>query len=129
MKNRYLDKVYTFANSLVDKLRIGKVSANSISETKELEIPTTVELDPTIYKELLQQANKQNTTVPAIVYSAIEYYRTTNVTDGEMKISIDQKDKNPLLLLDGIAISSSQNRKIKQDKEVVEIESGKKPKW
>lgn len=129
MKNRYLDKVYTFANSLVDKLRIGKVSANSISETKELEIPTTVELDPTIYKELLQQANKQNTTVPAIVYSAIEYYRTTNVTDGEMKISIDQKDRNPLLLLDGIAISSSQNRKIKQDKEVVEIESGKKPKW
>lgn len=129
MKNRYLDKVYTFANSVVDKLRIEKVSANSISETKELEIPTTVELDPSIYKELLQQANKQNTTVPAIVYSAIEYYRTTNVTDGEMKISIDQKDRNPLLLLDGIAISSSQNRKIKQDKEVVENELGKKPNW
>jgi hypothetical protein len=129
MENRYLEKVRVFTKSCVEKLRKSTVRSNSYFEKKERVLPTSIELDPAIYQELQEQANSQKTTVPAIIYRAIEFYKTMNLPQDETKISIERKDNNPLLLLDGIAVSSSKERKSKQDQEVVEFETGRKPKW
>jgi hypothetical protein len=129
MEIKYWGKVSAFANSWVDKIKIRKASSNFLFKTKERERTTCIELDPAIYHELKQQANNQKTTVTAIIYRAIEFYRTMNLPQDETKISIERKDNNPLLLLDGIAVSSSKERKSKQDQEVVEFETGRKPKW
>lgn len=129
MENRYLEKVSSFTKSWVDKLKTSKMRSNSYFEKKEQVLPTSIELDPAIFQELQEQANSQKMTVPAIIYRAIEFYRTMNLPQDEAKISIERKDNNPLLLLDGIAVSSSKERKSKQGQEVVEFETGRKPKW
>lgn len=61
----------------------------------------TLELNPQYYVELKAIADMQHTTVQAIVNRIIVQY-LANVPYESTLISVDQKEDNPLLYLDGI---------------------------
>lgn len=107
-------KTRTYLTFLINKTK-KEESHNDVDEEKASQ-STTIELEPTIYEELKELANLENTTVSAILYRAIEYYKAGNVIEEEWKIDLERKEKNPLLLLDGIAVSLDQNQEKKQDK-------------
>jgi hypothetical protein len=78
------------------------------------DLATEIKLDPSIYIEISNIAKKQGTTTSAIIYHAMECYKATNKRGDNQKISLERKDKNPLLLLDGIAESFDQKNIIEK---------------
>jgi hypothetical protein len=71
---------------------------SSRSEEKE---EGTIELNPQYYVELKAIADMQHTTVQAIVNGIIVQYLASAPYEST-PISVDQKEDNPLLYLDGI---------------------------
>lgn len=61
----------------------------------------TIELNPQYYAELKAMADRKQTTVDEIVNEMIVHYLTSSPTK-TIPISVDQKEENPLLYLDGI---------------------------
>lgn len=71
------------------------------SRNEEEEEEGTLELNPQYYVELKAIADMQNTTVQAIVNRIIVQY-LAGAPYESTPISVDQKEDNPLLYLDGI---------------------------
>lgn len=61
----------------------------------------TIELKSPYYAELKAMADRKQTTVDEIVNEIIAHYLTSSPTK-TTPISVDQKEENPLLYLDGI---------------------------
>lgn len=72
-----------------------------ISSRSEKQEEGTIELNLQYYAELKSIADMRHTTVQAIVNGIIVQY-LANATYGSTPISVDQKEDNPLLYLDGI---------------------------
>ncbi|WP_141501545.1 hypothetical protein [Paenibacillus luteus] len=72
-----------------------------ISSKREEQAESTIELNAQYYNELKSIADKQQTTVQAIVNGIIVQY-LASIPDEKNTISVDQKEDNPLLYLDGI---------------------------
>ncbi|WP_169082868.1 hypothetical protein [Paenibacillus sp. PL91] len=72
-----------------------------ISSRNEVQEDSTIELKLQNYVELKAIADKQNTTVQALVNGIIVQYLTSTPYEST-PISVDQKEDNPLLYLDGI---------------------------
>lgn len=72
-----------------------------ISSRSEEQEEGAVELNPQYYVELKAIADTQHTTVQAIVNGIIAQY-LASVPYESTPISVDQKEDNPLLYLDGI---------------------------
>jgi len=72
-----------------------------ISSRTEEQEEGTIELKPQFYVELKAIADMQNTTVQAIVNGIIVQY-LASASYESTPISVDQKEDNPLLYLDGI---------------------------
>ncbi|MDQ0878427.1 putative choloylglycine hydrolase [Paenibacillus sp. V4I3] len=72
-----------------------------ISSRSEEQEEGTIELDPQYYVELKAIADMQHTTVQAIVNGIIVQYLESAPYE-LTPISVDQKENNPLLYLDGI---------------------------
>jgi predicted DNA-binding ribbon-helix-helix protein len=72
-----------------------------ISSKSEEQEESTIELNTQYYIELKSIADKQQTTVQAIVNGMIVQY-LASIPDERTTISVDQKEDNPLLYLDGI---------------------------
>ncbi len=72
-----------------------------ISSRSEEQEEGTIELNPQYYLELKAIADMQHTTVQAIVDGIIVQYLASAPYEST-PISVDQKEDNPLLYLDGI---------------------------
>ena len=72
-----------------------------ISSRSEEQEEGTMELNPQYYAQLKEIADMQHTTVQAIVNGIIEQYLASAPYEST-PISVDQKEDNPLLYLDGI---------------------------
>jgi predicted choloylglycine hydrolase len=72
-----------------------------ISSRSEEQEEGTIELNPQYYVELKAIADMQHTTVQAIVNGIIVQYLASAPYEST-PISVDQKEDNPLLYLDGI---------------------------
>ncbi|OMF26739.1 hypothetical protein BK133_20075 [Paenibacillus sp. FSL H8-0548] len=72
-----------------------------ISSRSEEQVESTIELNPQYYVELKAIADKQHTTVQAIVNGIVVQY-LASAPNESTHISVDQKEDNPLLYLDGI---------------------------
>ncbi|MDQ0885720.1 putative choloylglycine hydrolase [Paenibacillus sp. V4I9] len=72
-----------------------------ISSRSEEQEEGTIELDPQYYVELKAIADMQHTTVQAIVNGILVQY-LASASYELTPISVDQKEDNPLLYLDGI---------------------------
>jgi hypothetical protein len=60
-----------------------------------------VKLNPRVYAELKAIADQQQTTVREIVHEMIAHYLAKGDRES-IAISVDQKEENPLLYLDGL---------------------------
>ncbi|TXK70056.1 hypothetical protein [Paenibacillus sp. N3.4] len=72
-----------------------------ISSRSEEQEEGTIELNPQYYVELNAIADRQNTTVQAIVNGIIVQYLASAPYEST-PILVDQKENNPILYLDGI---------------------------
>ncbi|UKS28438.1 hypothetical protein LOZ80_05740 [Paenibacillus sp. HWE-109] len=72
-----------------------------ISSRSEEQEDGIIELNPQYYVELQAIADRQHTTVQAIVNGIIAQYLASAPYEST-PISVDQKEDNPLLYLDGI---------------------------
>lgn len=72
-----------------------------ISSRSEEQEEGTIELNPQYYAQLKAIADMQHTTVQAIVGGIIVQYLASAPYEST-PISVDQKEDNPLLYLDGI---------------------------
>ncbi len=72
-----------------------------ISSRSEEQEEGTIELNPQYYAQLKAIADMQHTTVQAIVDGIIVQYLASAPYEST-PISVDQKEDNPLLYLDGI---------------------------
>lgn len=72
-----------------------------ISSRSEEQEEGTIELNPQYYDELKAIADMQHTTVQTIVNGIIVQYLASAPYEST-PISVDQKEDNPLLYLDGI---------------------------
>lgn len=72
-----------------------------ISSRSEEQEEGTIELNPQYYAQLKAIADMQHTTVQAIVDGIIVQYLASTPYEST-PISVDQKEDNPLLYLDGI---------------------------
>lgn len=72
-----------------------------ISSRSEEPEEGTIEINPQYYYEMKAIADMQHTTVEAIVNGIIVQYLTSAPYESP-PISVDQKEDNPLLYLDGI---------------------------
>jgi predicted choloylglycine hydrolase len=72
-----------------------------ISSKNEEQEESAIELNPQYYVELKAIADKQHTSVQAIVNGLIVQYLASAPSE-LTHISVDQKEDNPLLYLDGI---------------------------
>jgi predicted choloylglycine hydrolase len=72
-----------------------------ISSRSEEQEEDTVEIHPHYYVELKAMADMKQTTVQAIVNEIIVQHLSSTPTKST-PISVDQKEENPLLYLDGI---------------------------
>ncbi|MFD0693438.1 hypothetical protein ACFQZT_04955 [Paenibacillus sp. GCM10027628] len=72
-----------------------------ISSRSEEQEENMIELNPQTYAQLKAIADMQHTTVQAIV-SGIIVQHLKSAPDKSIPISVDQKEENPLLYLDGI---------------------------
>ncbi|MDQ8739253.1 hypothetical protein [Paenibacillus sp. LHD-38] len=82
-------------------VKVKSTASEFISSRSEEQVESTIELNPQYYVELKAIADMQNTTVQAIVNGIIVQYLASAQNDST-SISVDQKEDNPLLYLDGI---------------------------
>lgn len=83
----------------IDKAK--SVASEFISSRNEEQEECAIELNPQKYAELKAMADMQHTTVQAIVNGIIVQY-LASVPYESTPITVDQKEDNPLLYLDGI---------------------------
>jgi predicted DNA-binding ribbon-helix-helix protein len=63
---------------------------------------SVVELEEAVYERLKAAADEQHTTVQALVNYIVEQHLTHRLGGSIRQITSEQKDENPLLILDGI---------------------------
>jgi hypothetical protein len=94
-----------FKGYMEDRFKKLKQSASQLvanrGENGE-EDDTSIELDPRDYEILKLRAERQHTTVSALVRRAVKQMLDTTAADGRLQITVEQKERNPLLYLDGI---------------------------
>lgn len=81
--------------------KVKSTTSEFISTRSEEQEEGTIELNPQYFAELKAIADMQHTTVQAIVNGIIVQY-LTSAPYVSTPISVDQKEDNPLLYLDGI---------------------------
>ncbi|MDU0200763.1 MULTISPECIES: hypothetical protein [Paenibacillus] len=92
----------TYKRFIQNQLEKAKSTASEfITSRSEEQEEDTIELSPQAYDELRAIADMQNTTVQEIVNSIIAQYLESSPYE-LTHISVDQKEDNPLLYLDGI---------------------------
>jgi len=85
------------------KSTTSQLMSESASDKEE---PTTIQLNPQCYDMLRELAERQNTTVLALINQAISQYIDTHYVNGaSAQISLEQKERNPLFQLDGLTRS------------------------
>ncbi|MDR6550278.1 hypothetical protein [Paenibacillus qinlingensis] len=89
---RFIQNQYEKAMSTASEL---------ISPRNEKQEEGMIELNPQYYDELQAIADMRHTTVQAVVNGIIVQY-LTDATYGSTPISVNQKEDNPLLYLDGL---------------------------
>lgn len=78
-----------------------KVKSNFLSSRSEEQEDSMIEINPQQYDELKAIADKQDTTPQSIVDGIIAQYLASVPTETP-SITVDQKEHNPLLYLDGL---------------------------
>lgn len=92
----------TYKRFIQNQLEKAKSTASEfITSRSEEQEEDTLELNPDIYNELRAIADMQHTTVQEIVNGIIAQYLESAPYE-VTHISVDQKEDNPLLYLDGI---------------------------
>ncbi|MBA2941126.1 hypothetical protein HZF08_22875 [Paenibacillus sp. CGMCC 1.16610] len=92
----------TYKRFIQNQLEKAKSTASEfITSRSDEQDEDTLELSPDTYDQLRVIANMQHTTVQEIVNSIITQYLESSPYE-ITHISVDQKEDNPLLYLDGI---------------------------
>ncbi|MCA0754216.1 hypothetical protein KP806_04095 [Paenibacillus sp. N4] len=81
--------------------KVKNVTSNFMSSRDEEDDDTAIELNPQHYDELKAIADKQQTTMQAILDGLVAQY-LASVPSEAPPISVEQKEINPLLYLDGL---------------------------
>ncbi|REK75120.1 hypothetical protein [Paenibacillus paeoniae] len=95
-----MNKYKRFIQSQYEK---AKSTASGFIASRNEEEEGTIELNSQYYVELKAIADKQGTNVQAIVNEIIvQYLVSVNTQNKSTPITLEQKEDNPLLYLDGI---------------------------
>ena len=99
-----MNKYKNYMQDQWDKL---KTTATRVITDKEEEEGETfednfVELEPHTYAKLKKLAVEHQTSVQSIVHYALEQYLAKPVAASASHITLEQRERNPLLCLDGI---------------------------
>ncbi|WP_419875703.1 hypothetical protein [Candidatus Pristimantibacillus sp. PTI5] len=81
--------------------KVKSTASEFISSSSEEQEDSAIELNPQYYVELKAIADMQHTTVQAIVNGIVVQYLASLPYEAT-PVSVDQKEDNPLLYLDGI---------------------------
>ncbi|GBG10590.1 hypothetical protein [Paenibacillus agaridevorans] len=96
-----MNKYKRFIQNQYEKAK--STASGFISSRSEEQEKGTIELNPQYYVELKAIADLQSTNVQAIANEIIvQYLVSVNAQNESTPISVDQKEDNPLLYLDGI---------------------------
>jgi hypothetical protein len=83
-----------------------KTSANQLVGDRGDQSPdTAIELDAREYEILRQRAERQNTTVQALVSRAVKQFIEQQSKESRSQVSLEQKERNPMLHLDALTQS------------------------
>lgn len=84
--------------------KMGDAVSNLISEKSDhREIDRTIELSHDDYERYAELAEQHQTTVDALVHHALELYLASRPSEFESHTTLEQKARNPLFHLDGLA--------------------------
>ncbi|MCZ8516765.1 hypothetical protein O9H85_31260 [Paenibacillus filicis] len=96
---------------LQNQLRKWKSAASQLITSEEIEADDNrIELEPSSYAICKRLAEAQGTTVNAVVHYMIEQYASSRPQDSMFQATLEQRDRNPLLQLDGLTKHGEKNR-------------------
>ncbi|WJH35135.1 hypothetical protein N6H14_03245 [Paenibacillus sp. CC-CFT747] len=89
----YMEKLKASASNLVTERQ---------GQEERDEEDTSVILDRRVYTMLRQRAEHRHTTVEALVERAVQQYIAAQAAEKTLQVSVERKENNPLLYLDGL---------------------------